>query len=474
MKNPQASIKASKWSILIAVLIPVIMGPIDASIVYVAFPHLSEIFNVSAATVGWVSMSYLLVLSSFILSFGRLGDMFGFRRIFLAGNIIFTIASALCGMAWGIGVLIAFRAVQAIGAGMTSALSAAIITATFPPQERGKALGMMGMVVALGLAMGPSLGGALLDLWGWRVIFFINVPIGIIAHIACFKLLPEKETLKKQKFDWTGATLALIGLASLLFFLSQGQNYNWSGWIMLPGIIALAAGALFIVQEGKTPEPMLDLKLFNSYAFTAGNTAALLHFMTQYIIIFITPFYLQQQLGFSPSKLGVTMTAFPLTVLVVAPLSGALSDKIGNRLLSSVGALFCMLGAICLSYAGPELSPAGVAWRLSLFGLGTGMFQSPNNSAIMGAVPKKRLGIAGGVLSATRNVGMVLGIATGSAVLATRQAMYMLQNTSWPYLKAMQDAYIAAAILSLFSFISCLFVKAGKSSGKNHRRQAGM
>lgn len=440
------------------------MGPIDASVVYVAFPSLSEVFKVSADTVGWVSMSYLLVLSSFMLSFGRLGDMFGFRRIFLTGIVAFTIASVLCGIAWSIGALIAFRAVQAIGAGMTSALAPAIITAIFPPQERGKALGMIGMVVALGLATGPSLGGLLLDLWGWQTIFFINIPIGIIAFLVCYKVLPEKEELIEQRFDWTGAWLALFSLAALLFFISRGQNYQWSGAIIIIGALALIAGVLFIIQEQTTPDPMLELSLFRSHAFTAGNIAALFHFMTQYIIIFITPFYLQQQLGLAPSKLGITMTAFPLTVLLAAPLSGILSDKIGNRLLSSAGAVLCTVGSLSLSFLGPDALPSDVAWRLSLFGLGTGMFQSPNNSAIMGAVPKNRLGIAGGVLATTRNVGMVLGIAIGSAVLVARQAFHLLTETPLPAWLAMQEAYITATFLSVLCFVGCLFAKTEKEN----------
>jgi EmrB/QacA subfamily drug resistance transporter len=452
-------VASSKWMILAAVMIPVLMGPIDSSVVYVAFPSLSEVFNVSPDTVGWVSISYLLVLASFQLSFGRLGDMFGFKRIFLAGNVVFTLASFLCGMSWSIGWLIAFRSIQAIGAGMTSSLAPAIITAIFPPQERGKALGMIGMVVALGLATGPSLGGLLLDLWGWRTIFFINIPIGIRAHLAGHRVLPEKKELLEQKFDWMGAWLALVTLSALLFFISRGQHYQWSGFIVLVGILAVTAAVLFVLQERKIPEPMLELALFRSRAFSSGNIATLFHFMTQYIIIFITPFYLQQQLGLPPSTVGVTMTAFPLTVLLVAPVSGTLSDKIGNRLLSSAGAIFCALGALSLAMVGPDLSPADVTWRLSLFGLGTGMFQSPTNSAIMGAVAKNRLGIAGGVLATTRNVGMVLGIAIGSLVLSARQAVYLLTGAPLPGLLAMQDAYITAAVLSAFCFVSCLFVK---------------
>ena len=454
----------NKWRILAAVLIPVIMGPIDASVVYIAFPRLSEVFGVGADLVGWVSMSYLLVLSSFMLSFGRLGDMYGFKRIFLAGTALFTISSVLCGMSWSIGALITLRAVQAIGAGMTMALSPAIITATFPPQERGRALGMLGMVVALGLAIGPSLGGLLLDLWSWRALFLVNLPIGVIAYIACAKIVPEIEKQQKQEFDWPGAFLVLTGLASLLFFISRGQDYGWSPLLLSFGAFALIAGTLFILQEKRTAQPMLDLGLFRSYVFSAGNIAALFHFMTQYVIIFITPFYLGQQLGYSASKMGATMTAFPLTVLIVAPISGTLSDRIGNRLLSAAGALFCALGALSLSYAGPEISTLDMAWRLSLFGLGTGMFQSPNSNAIMGSVPKMRLGIAGGVLATARNVGMVLGIAAGSGVLAVRQVAYLAAGVSLPRLYAMQDAYLTAAAFSLLSFAACIFAKARKKT----------
>jgi len=463
-----------KWRILAALLIPVIMGPIDASVVYIAFPRLSEVFGVGAGLVGWVSMSYLLVLSSFMLSFGRLGDIYGFKRIFLAGTALFTISSVLCGMSWSIGALITLRAVQAIGAGMTMALSPAIITATFPPHERGRALGMLGMVVALGLAIGPSLGGLLLDLWSWRALFLINLPIGVIAFISCLKIVPEIEKQQKQKFDWPGAFLVLTGLASLLFFISRGQDYGWSPLILSFGAFALIAGTLFILQEKKAAQPMLDLGLFSSYVFSAGNIAALFHFMTQYIIIFITPFYLGQQLGYSASKMGATMTAFPLTVLIVAPISGILSDKIGNRFLSTAGAVFCALGALSLSYAGPAISTLDIAWRLSLFGLGTGMFQSPNSNAIMGSVPKMRLGIAGGVLATARNVGMVLGIAAGSGVLAMRQAAYLAAGASLPRLYAMQDAYLTAAAFSLLSFTACLFAKTQKKPSERGLTKDGI
>ncbi|HHW43473.1 MAG TPA: MFS transporter [Desulfotomaculum sp.] len=448
---------ARRWYILAAVLLGGIMGPIDASIVYIAMPAIGGFFSADPATVGWISMSYLLVLGSFLLSFGRMGDIWGFKRLFLVGLLVFVATSALCGLAPGLGWLVFLRALQATGAGMTMAMSPAIITASFPPNERGRALGMNGMAVALGLALGPTLGGLLVDTLGWRAIFYVNIPIGMAAYFWCRQILPDVQSRQRQAFDWPGSLLAFFGLGALLLFASRGQALNWSWPILLLGLAAVVLLVWFIRLEKRIDEPMLDLKLFQNRTFSAGNGAALLNFMTQYIIVFLTPFLLQQLMGYSAGRAGATMTAFPLTVLVVAPLAGALSDKIGQRGLAFLGSLICTLAAAALSDLGQPAGPADVAWRLSLFGLGTGLFQSPNNSAVMGAVPRHRLGIAGGVLSTTRNVGMVLGIALGGAVLSARQVFHT--GGLNPFLSALQDAYLVAMLLSLVATLVCLLTK---------------
>jgi len=453
---------ARKWHILAAVLLGSIMGPIDASIVYIAMPDIGRVLGVDPVTVGWVSMSYLLVLGSFLLSLGRLGDMFGFKRLFLVGLLIFIITSALCGLAPGLGALIFLRALQAIGAGLTMAMSPAIITACFPPQERGRALGMNGMSIALGLAMGPSLGGMLVDFIGWRAIFYVNIPIGIIAYIWCLRVVPDMRSEKRQYFDWAGSLLAFSGLGALLFFASRGEAAGWSWPIVLLGVAGLVLLGAFIAVEKLLPEPMLDLKLFQSRVFSAGNGASLLHFITQYVIVFLTPFYLQQVLNYSASQAGAIMTAFPLTVLVVAPVAGALSDRIGHRGLAFAGSLICSIAALVMASLNQQAGPADVIWRLSLFGLGTGLFQPPINSAVMGSVPKFRLGIAGGVLSTTRNVGMVLGIALGGVVLASRQAVHIDLGPSG----AMQDAFLVAAILSLLCTLVSLLAAPSRKIDK--------
>lgn len=447
---------SNKWKILIVVLAGIIMGPLDASIVYIALPSIARYFGVDPATVGWVSMAYLLVMSSFLLAFGRLGDMFGFKRLNITGLLIFTGASALCGLAPSLGALIFFRGLQAVGAGLTMAMAPAIITAAFPPRERGKALGLNGMVVAVGLALGPSLGGLLVQAMDWRLIFFVNVPIGIAACIWGFRVLPETRRVSETRpgFDLQGSLLAFSGLFALLLFISRGQSLGWNWPILLLGLLALVLLLLFVLHEKRTPQPLLDLTLFLSPVFSAGNGAALLNFMTQYVIVFITPFFLQEHLGYTAGQAGVTMTAFPLTVLIVAPLAGAISDKIGQRGLAFAGSLLCTAAAVALATLGPAASPLDLVWRLCLFGIGTGLFQSPNTSAIMGAAPVSRLGIASGVLATVRNIGMVLGIALAGVVLTTGQITAASQPGA--LFHGLRSAFLAAALVSLGGTALCL------------------
>lgn len=429
------------------------MGPLDASIVYINLPSIAHAFGVDAASVGWVSMAYLLVMGSLLLSFGRLGDMFGFKRIYILGLLLFTTASALCGLSASLPQLVAFRILQALGAGMSLSLAPSIITDIFPASERGRALGINGMLVAVGLAAGPSLGGFLAEHWGWRSIFFVNLPIGIIAFLWSQKVMPPYSSRSHRAFDWQGAILAFLSLTTLLLFANKSAKATFcTPEVYLLGIAALFLFVAFVKWERQTSEPMLDLTLFQHPVFSAGNAAALLNFMTQYILVFITPFLLQQQMKYSPGEAGTIMTAFPLTVLVIAPLAGYLSDRIGSAGLSAAGSLFCTIAAGGLAvFSGNE--KAAIPLLLSLFGLGTGLFQSPNNSSVMGTVPKHRLGIAGGIMATTRNVGMVLGIAAGSAVLT--------RSNSFP------PAYLTAALISALATAICLF--AGLAARQNRK-----
>ncbi len=453
-----------RWRTLAAVLAAGLMGPLDASIINANLPTIAGFFHAPMTLAGWVPMAYLLVLSSLLLGYGRLGDMWGYRRLFLGGIVLFVVSSALCGLSPSLGFLIAARALQAVGAGMFMAVIPAIITTTFPAEERGRALGLNGMSVAFGLALGPSLGGAITGWWGWRWIFYINVPIGIAGFFWCRRLLPQDRPRPGEHFDALGAALAFGALFSFLLWVNRLPAWGLlSPAGLAAGFLALACAALFILWERRAPQPMLDLSLFKNRLFSCANLAALFNFMSQYTLVFLTPFYLRDYLGLAPERVGLLMTAFPAVVLLTAPWAGALSDRIGTRGLSVLGASLCAaaLGWLALGGTGAG-TPAGsgaagaaaplppVAAGLALFGLGTGIFQSPNNSAVMGSVPRERAGIASGVLAVIRNVGMVLGVACAGAVFASREACY------GAFVPALRDAYLSGAFYTTLSALLSL------------------
>lgn len=450
-----------RWLILFAVMAAGIMGPIDGSVVNVALPTIGRVFNADLNTVGWVAMAYLLVLGSLILTYGRLGDMYGFRRVLLLGIVIFTAASGMCALAPNIWVLIAFRAIQAIGAGMLMAMGPATVTWVFPPQERGRALGTNGMIVAIGLALGPSLGGLLLTVSSWKAIFLINIPIGIASYILCRQVVPASGNLKPQQFDLVGAALGFFSLSAFLLAGSYGEEWGWtSPATLILGLVFVVGSAAFVRWESRVEQPMLDLTLFQNRVFTAANFAALMNFMSQFAMVFLIPFYLEQILHYSPERMGLILTASPLVVLMLAPISGALSDRLGTHWLAFIGQSIVSLALFLMSGLKVASGTFDVVWRLCLFGLGTGIFQSPNNSAVMGSVPRHRLGVGSGVLATIRNVGMVLGIAVASGVFTWQRAAKLAvlgpEGTVAAFMAGLKAAFLVGAGLAATGALASL------------------
>jgi len=442
-----------KWLILATVMLGSIMGPIDASVVNVVLPTIAGVFGTGMPTAQWVPMIYLLMISSLLLTYGRLGDMHGYRIVYLSGLAGFAVSSALCGISTSIGMLIAARAVQGVTAGMMMAVASAIIVDAFPPSERGRALGINATSIAIGLAIGPTLGGFIAAYLGWRFIFFINIPIGIVALLIASRILPEREPRPGQSLDLIGAGSAFIALFSFLFIVNRWQTMT-RPWRLGLVVVMLAALAVFVRTELTVPEPMLDLKIFSIRTFTFANISAMLNFMSQYILVFLTPFYLQQVMGYTPDRIGMVMVAFPLVVLLVAPFSGALSDRIGTRVPAALGAGLCAVALFFMARIG-VMQGSGLIGCLALFGLGTGLFQSPNNSAVMGSTPKKYLGVGSAILATVRNVGMVLGIAVGGAVVAWRMPVYAGLGEG-AFLFALHDAYLVGAILTGIAAVTSL------------------
>ncbi|TCS84432.1 MFS transporter [Tepidibacillus fermentans] len=476
VKQEANSLSRSKqFQILSAVAIGTFMGPLDSSVVNIALPEISQYFHASLGTVEWVVMSYLLVISSLLLTYGRLGDMYGHKKIYTLGFVIFTLGSLLNALSPNILSLIFFRAVQAIGAGMMMSMGPAIITDIAPPNERGKFMGVTAVSVSVALATGPVLGGFLTTHFGWPSIFYINLPIGIIGYIWANRVIPQSKRKDRQQFDILGALILFLALISILFSLSYTEKWGWKDPIIL-SLLALGLVFLFtfVLIEKRVKDPMVDLSIFQNRLFSIGNLSSLLSFIAQFSVILLMPFYLQQLRGYEPSQAGLLFIPMPLTTLIVAPISGIISDRIDARYISSLGMGITAFGLWQLSQLNANSSHFTIVIAMITIGLGSGMFQTPNNSAIMGSVPKTRLGIASSMLATMRNLGMVLGVAISGAIFTGRlQALsYSLAQKGLrgeelkveSFIGAMHLAFLVTAGLAVIAVFTSLI-----RGSMNHR-----
>jgi EmrB/QacA subfamily drug resistance transporter len=410
-----------KWYVLAAVGMGLFLSTIDGSIVNVALPTLVETFDTNFATVQWIVLGYMLTISTLILSIGRLADMIGKKSIYTAGFVIFTAGSVLCGLAPSIYGLIAFRVLQGLGGAMVIALGVAITTESFPPSERGKALGISGGLVSVGIVVGPVLGGLLIDSLGWRWIFYVNLPIGIVGTILAIRYIPRIKPPGGQRFDYWGGLTFLVSLLSFLVALTLGQQAGFTDIrVTLLLICCVLFLILFIGIERRIKEPMIDFQLFRNRLFRTGLTTGFVTFIAIAGTVILAPFYLEHVLGYTPKEVGRLLAVVPVAMAFAAPTAGALSDRFGTHLITVIGLAVLAFGYFALTTLGPETSAAGFLLRFLPIGVGMGIFQSPNNSAIMGAAPRRQLGIVSGTLAITRMLGQTTGIALLGALWASR------------------------------------------------------
>jgi EmrB/QacA subfamily drug resistance transporter len=411
---------ARKWSVLAAVGVGTFMSALDGSIVNTLLPTLGAALHAEVDEIQWVVTVYLLVVSGLLLIVGRLGDLRGHKTVYLTGFAGFAASSALCGLAGSVPALVSFRAFQALSAAMLFASAPAILTASFPPGARGRAHGLQAVMTNLGLTVGPPLGGLLATHLGWRAIFFVNVPVGLLGvWLAQRNIARDRPAGRPPPFDVAGGALFFVGLLALLLALNQGHAWGWSSAATL-GLLAVAILllALFLGVERRRPHPMLDLTLFRSQAFSGAVFSAALSYVAQFAVLFLLPFYLRSR-GLGPGEAGLVLTAQPVVMMATAPLAGALSDRVGTRVLVVSGLLVLAAGLLGLSAVGEATPLAAVVGGMAVCGLGFGAFVAPNNSRLLGAAPPQRRGIASGVLAAARNVGMVLGVGLAGAVYTT-------------------------------------------------------
>jgi EmrB/QacA subfamily drug resistance transporter len=410
-----------KWYVLAAVAMGIFLATIDGSIVNVALPTLVRSFGTDFATIQWVVLAYLLGLATLLLTMGRLGDMVGKKPIYTAGFVVFTLGSVLCGLAPTVYWLVGFRVVQAIGASMVLALGIAIVTEAFPSNERGKALGISGTIVSIGIVIGPTVGGLILDALSWHWIFFVNLPVGIAGTLMVLRFVPAFKPKGRQRFDLPGALTLFAGLLSLLLALTLGQRLGFGDarvLFLFGGSLALVGA--FVAIELRSSQPMIDLSLFRNSLFSVNLITGLTTFVAMGGTIILMPFYLENVLGYGTRQVGLLMATVPLALGVVAPLSGGLSDHVGSRPITVLGLLAMLLGFYGMTTLTPETTTLGYILHFLPVGVGMGIFQSPNNSAVMGAVPRQRLGVASGLLSITRTLGQTMGIAILGALWTSR------------------------------------------------------
>ncbi len=414
-----------KWLVMAAVGMGIFLATIDGSIVNVALPTLESAFNASFATLQWVVLAYLVTISTLMLSVGRLADMVGKKTIYASGFVVFTLGSVLCGLSPTIYWLIGARILQALGAAMVMALGTAIIIEAFPPQEWGRALGISGSIVSVGIVIGPTLGGLILDSFNWRWIFFVNLPVGIVGTWMVLRYVPAIRPREKQRFDFLGALILLTSLLCLLLGLTIGQERGFDDLLVLGLLVGfLIGGALFIWVELHTPQPMVDLKLFRNRLFSINLTTAMMVFICSAGTVILMPFYLENVLGYDPRMVGLLLSVVPVMLGITSPISGAASDRFGTRQIATLGLALLLIGYLGLHSLSTDTSALGYALRFVPIGLGFGVFQSPNNTAIMSAAPRSQTGVVSGMLAISRTLGQTAGIAILGTVWASLVVHY--------------------------------------------------
>lgn len=411
------------WLVVATVSIGAFLGQLDASIVTLALPTLQQEFHTSLAAVEWVALSYLLVLVSTVTAVGRLADMIGRKLLYTYGFAVFTLASIGCGLAPSLGVLVAFRVVQALGAAMLQANSVALIATAVARTSLGRAIGIQGAAQAVGLAMGPTVGGLLISLAGWRWIFFVNVPVGIIGIVLGSLLLPRSRHLAPRvRFDWAG--FWTFGPAVVLFLLALnlvGSNGLQAPVLLVALLVAAAVlFAVFLRRERRAAAPMIDLRLFRRPSFSSAIAAGLLSYLILFAVLFQTPFYLEHIQHLSPARAGLMLSALPIALGITAPFAGRARDAVGARIPTVTGMLVTAAALLVMALAPDD--PANVVVLLAVIGVGLGLFTPANNASIMAAAPPRQSGMAGGILNLTRGLGMSLGVALVGMILGLQTA----------------------------------------------------
>lgn len=441
MKEAVSNDSGKKGITLFVVVAMTFMATLDSSIVNVALPAMSSKLNVPLSSIEWVVVSYVMIICSTILFFGRLGDIIGKSKVFQCGTVLFTIASLLCGLCQSFTLLIICRFVQGIGASAYMANNQGIITELYPKEGRGRALGILVTAVAMGNMVGPSVGGFILSALNWNAIFWVNVPIGIVVFLLGMKYLPKSERNHEQ-MDKMGAVFQFGGTILLFGALIEAQKTGFANpYILTAILVSVLFIALFIRSEKRQSQPLLEMSIFRDVQFSLNLVCALTSFVCIAASTILLPFYLQDTLKLTPVQAGLFMMLSPLILAILSPICGTLSDKIGSESLTLIGLLLMASGFFFMSRL-TEHSWIGIcAVFVSIMAVGQALFQPANNSLIMSACPRDKLGIVGSVNSLVRNLGQIVGI-TLSTTLLYGFMSWKLNYHVFDYVKGKDDVFV--------------------------------
>lgn len=473
-----------KWVALLVTTIGSMMVAIDSTIVILGLPAMLQDLHSNLVRMTWVLMAYLLVSTVLLLTFGRMADMFGRVKMYNLGFIIFTLGSVACGLSQSDTMLIASRVVQGLGGAMLAANAMAIITEVFPENQRGQAMGFNAITWGAGSVLGPVLGGVILATASWRWIFLVNLPIGIVATLLAYTLLHEvAPNPRGERFDLLGALLFSVGLVALLLAITGGIGAGW----LAPRILALfalavVALALFVVRERTYAYPMLNLSLFESRTYAFSVAAATLQSLAIFAVNFLLIFYLQGVRAYSPLTAALLILPMPLISSIVGPLSGRWADRIGGAIPATLGLAAQTLALLALITLTPTTPYPVLALALTLMGIGSGLFWSPNTSTAMGAAPRSHLGVASATLNTMRNVGMVFSFALALAVAAAAMPPAMMNavflgtvghlpiTVSIDFTTGMAHAFLTSAAICTVAIVLSL-VRGGRHLAAKTLRQ---
>jgi EmrB/QacA subfamily drug resistance transporter len=449
-----ARAQSNPWLVLVVLTTGFFMILLDTTIVNVAIPAMSAGLNTTLDQILWVLNAYILVYAVLLITAGRLGDLYGQRNLFALGLLVFTVASALCGLSQNVTELILARILQGVGGALLTPQTLAIIASLFPPERRGAAFGIWGAAAGLATVTGPTVGGAIITYIDWRWIFFINVPIGIGALIATFAIIPDLRPGRRHGWDIVGVILATTGLFAMVFGLIEGQRYNWgqitSYVVTIPEVIGAGAVliVLFIVWERFQTEPLVPLSLFEDRNFAVANwIAAAISFGMLSLFLPIT-IYLQSVRDFTALQAGLTLAPMSLTSMVVAPFAGRFADRIGGKYILMTGITVFAIGTASLTFvAGPDSTWINFLLPAIIAGAGMGMTFAPMTTVAMRNISPRMAGAASGVLNTTRQLGAAIGSAVVGALLQSHLATALhdqavSQSASLP--QAVRDRFIAA------------------------------